>query len=92
MAKKKTTPKKLTEAPAPDLINLADWVSLREAVNLRIEIGHPLTKQQLLTLWKDKKITAREVFGVKVWLRAELVAYRGKRGRPTKLAEAETSA
>lgn len=90
MGNKKQTVKRLKE-PAPDLINLADWVSLREAVNLRVAIEQPLSKQQLLTLWKDKKITARKVFGVKVWLRSELLAYRGKRGRP-KAEEPKASA
>ncbi|MGE0131887.1 MAG: hypothetical protein AB7U82_27705 [Blastocatellales bacterium] len=75
------------KALQPDIVDLSEWLSLVEATEARIKIKRPLSKQRLYDLAKSGIVSARDIKGVQCWKRAELLAFKGKAGRPSKIEQ-----
>jgi hypothetical protein len=79
MAKKILKP---PEKPAADVVDLSEWLTVKEGVELREKIGKPLSEQQLRLLAQEGKIQARHIKDTRCLSRNAVLSYSGTRGRP----------
>ena len=78
MAKKAKFPSQ----PPPDLIDLSDWLTAKEAIELRQQVGKSMSLAAIYKAADDSKIVERSIKGVRCFARQDVLDYVPAVGRP----------